>query len=155
MNKNDLMVILHECLLELIDNDSYLLEQDVHEQTISSTLAYYLKQKIIPRNLGGWDVDPEFNRNIDEPKCILAKGNVKPDIIIHRRGLNNEKRNEDNNLLVIEIKKDSTQIEESDDCNKIKALIEEYPFNYCYGVFININRRTKTFSQIWQQRKNI
>lgn len=108
MNLDELKQIINKSLDDLKTRDYYLMAHDVHEQTISAKLACYIMQ-----NMGdtSWDVDVEYNRNGDVPKSLMSrKGNVKPDIIIHRRGKNNLKRNENNNLLLIELKKNvSTQ----------------------------------------------
>lgn len=106
MDKCRLQMIIEEALEQLIKNDRYLIEHDVHEQSISSKLAYYLSSLIPPRSEGGWDVDVEYNRNDKNPKELHEK--VRPDIIIHRRGLNNPNGNEENNLLIIQIKKEPT-----------------------------------------------
>lgn len=108
MDKCRLQMIIEEALEQLIKNDRYLIEHDVHEQSISSKLGYYLSSSIQPRSNGGWDIDVEYNRNGEVPKSLCGIGNVRPDIIIHRRGLNNPNGYEENNLLIIQIKKEPT-----------------------------------------------
>ena len=95
---------LEQGIRALVLNDVYLLENDLHERTITHKLAEYL-QPLFP----GWNVDCEYNRDGHEPKRVRLRpipeqggdegSNVFPDIIVHRRGDN------DHNLLIIEAKK--------------------------------------------------
>jgi hypothetical protein len=135
MEKQKLKSILNEALQEFITRDMYLLECNAHEQAISSKLACYLYLRIPFIENEGWHVDVEYNRNGETPKELPSGGYFRPDIIIHRRGKNNPNRIEDNNLLVIEIKKNS--IDEKYDIYKIKTLINSYPY-YCTLVLLSI-----------------
>ena len=150
MDKRQLQIIVEEALEQLIKNDRYLIEHNVHEQSISSKLGCYLSTKIPSRSNGGWDVDVEYNRNSEIPKALHGIGNVRPDIIIHRRGLNNPNGNEENNLLIIEIKKDPSDEDKAKDIKTIKAFISEPPFYYCFGVFICLDREIpKNYKDKW------
>ena len=146
---------LNEIIMAAIDlfykNDYYLLEHDVHEQTISSTFACYLRD-IFRKNNIVWNIDAEYNRNGEIPKRLSCIGNVKPDIIIHKRGLNNDNGIENNNLLIIEMKNDPSEAEMSYDLDKIQAFIEEAPFSYCFGVFIGLKRNKTENIYTWKQR---
>lgn len=89
---------------KLRKHDMYLLARGVNERSITHHLAIYLQ-----REFQGWDVDVEYNRDGHGPKRLFVSSDVPsddtnartvyPDIIVHRRGTNNE------NLLVIEVKK--------------------------------------------------
>jgi hypothetical protein len=154
VTKKDLEIILKASLNELIRKDSYLIEHDVHEQAISSKLGCYLSERIPKKENGGWDVDVEYNRNGETPKSLHECGIVLPDIIIHRRGLNNDNNTEDNNLLIIEIKKNATISEKNSDIRKIEAFINEPPFSYCFGTFINIKSFVRDkFITFWFHRR--
>ncbi len=148
MKKTELEKIIKESLEELKKTDWYLLENDVHEQSITSKLACYITQRMMLIQNSSWHVDVEYNKNVNAPKSLPRQGKVKPDIIIHRRGMNNENGNEDNNLLIIELKKKPSQKEKADDIAKIKAFIEELPYRFKYGVFIAIN----PIELIWYER---
>lgn len=139
MLKEELEKIILESLEELKISDRYLLENDVHEQSISAKLACYISRRMHLATANPWHVDVEYNRNGSVPKSLASQGNVKPDIIIHRRGLNNENSSEDNNLLIIELKKNPTENEKEKDILKIKAFIDERPYLFKYGLFISIN----------------
>ncbi len=146
---------LNEIIMTAIDKlykyDFYLLEHDVHEQTISSIFAYYLRDLFKEKKLP-WNIDPEYNRNGEKPKRLSSIGNVKPDIIIHIRGLNNDRGTEQNNLLIIEIKKDPSEEEIDTDMKKILAFIDEPPFSYCFGLFIGLMRNNENNRYIWSIR---
>lgn len=88
---------------ELRRHDGHLLEVDANERSITHHLAVYLQ-----REFEDMDVDVEYNRDGHEIKRLLTQTNVSsddtdavtvyPDIIVHRRGTND-------NILVIEVKK--------------------------------------------------
>lgn len=120
----------------LLKYDSYLLENDVNERSISHKLAVYLEEKF-----RDWNVDCEYNRHYDEVKrldmsdCRAEAPTLKdteaktvfPDIIIHRRST-------DDNLLVIEIKKTTSSVSDDFDLCKLRAFKSE--LNYHYALFI-------------------
>jgi len=128
---------LEKALNCLLVNDEFLLINDLNERAISHKLAEYL-QKEFP----GWDVDCEYNRKMDQVKRISYKNvqsddsdakTVYPDIIIHRR-------NTEDNLLIIEIKKNATKNGMKKDEDKIKEFMREHHYNY--GVFIDFKTGT-------------
>ena len=59
---------------------------------------------------------------------------VLPDIIVHQRGT------DDNNLLVVEIKKEqnSSRQKDENDRNKLRAFVKP-PYNYEYGLFLKLS----------------
>jgi hypothetical protein len=80
---------IHQAISELLNQDSYLLQFDVNERTLSHQLAIHIKKEF-----PDWDVDCEYNRNHDDIKRLkLPKEKVDsddtfaqtvfPDIIIH------------------------------------------------------------------------
>ncbi len=139
---NNLKQIIESSLNELIEKDEYLLVHNVNERAIASKLSCYISNRIIQVAEGVWDVDTEYNRNNERPKSLKFNGvmsNVIPDIIIHRRGSNNDNNIKNNNLLIIEIKKNPSEIEKTNDINKIIAFIKEHPYYYKYGLFISFH----------------
>lgn len=121
----------------LFKNDIFLLEEGVHERSISHKLAEYLQTQF-----PDWNVDCEYNKigvdlakklkNI--PECDWAPNDseddmhrVYPDIIIHKR------KNRGKNLLVIEIKAKDSNIK----CDLKKLELFTKPdLNYSFGLFI-------------------
>lgn len=128
---------------KLFDEDIFLLKADANERSISHKLAIYLQAEF--ESFKELSVDCEYNRDMDfDPKRIdnwkskcakkvesddVDAKTVYPDIIVHERG------NNDNNLLVIEIKK-SNNPDNGCDQEKIKNFIKD--LKYDFGVFINI-----------------
>ncbi len=121
---------LQRALGRLIDHDGYLLEKDVNERSISHRLAIYIEQEF-----AGWNVDCEYNRDQHDPKKLgirsgvvsnddLTASTVFPDIIVHKRGTNE-------NLLVIEMKKESHSEEAKEfDRDKLNAFKSELKYKY-------------------------
>lgn len=109
-------------------NDQYLLDHDLNERSIAFRLALYIQQEF-----AGWNVDYEYNRMsgdfIKKLEDIAGTfnnitGNVFPDIIIHIRG-------SDNNLLVIEVKKNpSTPTEDKYDTKKLNVFKKELGYQF-------------------------
>lgn len=129
-----------DCLWQ---NDKYLFEKDVNERSISHMLALYLKHEF-----EHWHVDCEYNKDHHKPKrlkylneCLRknTKANmttdtegrtVYPDIIVHHRGT-------DDNLLVIEMKKTTSNVSDNCDLKKLKQFHEQ--LGYYFSVFIRVN----------------
>lgn len=161
---------LTDALKKVLNNDSYLLANDINEPTISHRLAVYL-EPLFP----DFNVDCEYNGNIDsacgrkyiyilkdkaEELGILKTNDqeselfcrwVYPDIIIHKRGLNGS----ENNLLIIEIKKSSNPNDGAWDKEKLlrftSAEYDNY-FSYQYGIFVKFIVGSKpSYSIQWYQ----
>ena len=127
----------------LLRHDSFLLDEDVNERSVTHKLAEYLQ-----REFGGWHVDCEYNRvgnNSNSSKILkgLAENLYKlgfrkeaptndpkqdtvfPDIIVHRRG------DETGNLLVLEVKKsDTSNASQSKDKIKLKLYVERLQYRF-------------------------
>lgn len=139
-------------------NDNYLLKEDVNERSITHKLAMYLDHTFGK----AYDVDCEYNRNIDHPsnqKRIMlseyrlesdrltiiedvVERTVYPDIIVHKRGKNTH------NLLVVEVKKSSSYVSEEYDHEKLKlytSLNSPSSLRYKYGVFIKFHVKSQNY----------
>jgi len=126
---------LDDAINKLLRADSDIMIMDVNERTISHRLANYLEP-----HFPGWNVDCEYNRNLDDPKRLnIRRRNITsddteattvfPDIIIHKRGT-------DENLVVIEMKK-TTSIESDDyDLGKLDAFKSQ--LGYKFAIFIKV-----------------
>lgn len=150
-----------DALDKLYYNDRYLLEHDVNEQAITHRLAIYLENVFF-----NYNVDCEYNRYGDDPKRLKEKSFkkydklfkyeidrlikeidtdklAKPDIILHKRGRN------DQNLLVIEVKKSDNK---DDNYDRLKLMIyidKDYGLNYKYGLFIKLNKKKELNKLCW------
>lgn len=129
----------------LFEKDSFLLENTVHENSISHKLAEYL-QNLFPK----YNVDFSYNKDIDEDGFDSKResgiqtndhtNRAIPDIIIHNRGTNNH-------LVIIEIKPyadvdpfDRTKLEKFTSCSG--------KHKYQLGLYIGFNL-TQEPTQIW------
>lgn len=141
---------LRGAVVGFIQNDVFLLENDVSERALTHRLANYIEAEF---SSDGVFVDCEYNRMLGEdgkqvPKEIftLIENDISsndpegktvfPDIIVHgRRGDNS------NNILIVEVKK-STNLtgknQKQDEC-KIEAYCDQ--LNYRYGVFLVISKK--------------
>ncbi len=127
-------------------HDTFLLENDLNERSITHKLAEYLQQQF-PE----YHVDCEYNRmrsgKMDEMyiKKILkipiegltsadteAK-TVYPDIIIHKRGTN------DDNLVAIEVKKSTNKTDRKLDFRKLNAFKTQ--LKYVFTLFIEFDNK--------------
>ncbi len=146
--------ILDKCLRKMLKKDGYLLERNVHEQTLSSRLACYLAQYYEKGRWWNYNVDCEYNRNFNNPKIlenISNKNGVRPDIIIHKRWSN------DDNLLVIEIKKASNAEAQSwSDDEKLKWFTSSNDqYRYTYWVYLMFDTEGLKEYKIYQKGKII
>jgi hypothetical protein len=126
----------------LLKNDIDLLKNDVHERSITHKLAEYLQIQF-----PDWNVDCEYNRKGDATKTIIdnkkicaeheRQYRVFPDIIIH-------KRKTEDNLLVIEVKKNSSdKKKECDELKLIEFTKKGKEYHYDYGLFIEFYNSLK------------
>jgi hypothetical protein len=131
-------VHVHQALLQLLQRDQFLFEIDVNERTLTHRLAMYL-QPALPN----WHVDCEYNRDQHGPKELWLPGGqpdgydtdaqtVYPDIIVHRRGTND-------NLLVIEVKKTSSHVNDGKDFLKLHEFRGQ--LHYQHALFIELSVR--------------
>lgn len=123
----------------LNDNDSILLENSVNERTISSKFAMYLQSQF------DLTVDHEYNKHgenarkvlMDIKECSKKKKSdyVIPDIIVH------ERKNDEHNILVIEMKK---KRKDNCDIKKLEKFTEQSGiFGYKLGLFIRFDSSNK------------
>ena len=128
MDKKSIKTLIERALKELIGRDIDLIHRKVREECINHRLACYLEQFLSEYKCGiEYSVDLEYNKTIDENKNIKA---IRPDIIIH------ERKNNDNNLIAFEIKKNYTERTLKHDLKKIRGLFRS-PYNYKYGCLIS------------------
>jgi hypothetical protein len=137
----------------LISNDSYLINKDVNERSITHKFAVYLNS-MFP----GYDVDCEYNRNLNKAKEIelevedvpsdnIEAKTVFPDIIVHKRG----ETGIEANLIVIECKKGNLEevlknVRGEYDMKKLKAY-KSPQLGYTTALFITFNYLIQEFEK--------
>ena len=158
---NDLRLVeikekVNNAIDSLVERDIFLLKNNVNERSISHRLAVYLEYQFEE-----WDVDCEYNRDHDriksvilhkidsissdiKPNDIYAK-TVFPDIIIH-------KRNREENLLVIEMKKSTNTQSKDFDLEKLKAYRKD--LGYTQTLFIKFYNNARKPEVSWDPDKS-
>lgn len=141
MDKQDVRDRILVAVTALRTHDSYLLEVDANERSITHRLAVHL-EPCFP----GWHVDCEFNRNglhpkrleefahdyraladVDDAAVMDTQGRtVYPDIIVHHRGTAE-------NLLVIEVKKTGSSVSPDADHAKLSLYREDPALRYTFA----------------------
>ena len=156
----------------LKSNDEFLFEHNVSERSIAHKFAQYLS--ILFK---GYDVDCEYNSNVEadsgkkyigllkdiaahygllregEKDAEIVYRNVFPDIIVHKRGLNSD------NLLIVEMKKSSSNISCDYDIEKLNRYTSpeyENTLNYAFGVLVYLGVADKSGDDciVWFQNGN-
>jgi hypothetical protein len=135
-NDKEIIEKLNLAISILFKNDSYLLDVDANERSISHKLGVYL-QDIFK----DWDVDCEYNRIFDFEKRVdlprkydvsnwdTEATTVYPDIIVHHRGT-------DENLLVIEMKKNALNKPDEFDSLKLKEFKKQLGYQFAVALRI-------------------
>lgn len=117
----------------LFKNDAFLLESNVAERAIAPKLAQYLGPYFPSHK-----VDVEYNRHGLEPKKVnlpeYCHGGgdrlIFPDVVVHQRG------HDDENLLVIQIKKETNP--EPRDCDRAIIAAMRCQFRYRRGLLLDL-----------------
>jgi len=142
--------LTRRALRRLIVEQWALAGLDVGERTITSHLFRYMAtDRALPASLS---VDHEYNRRGDQGLAkrigwptenldVDGERRVIPDIIIHRRGVDNE------NIAVVEAKRNGRNDEY--DVRKVVALVAA-PYNYRYGVLIDLGIRPRNKIIAWR-----
>ncbi|NPT58677.1 hypothetical protein [Paraburkholderia elongata] len=124
----------------LCATDQHLLQVDASERSISHRLAVHLTSQF-----PDFDVDCEYNRNgFDVKRLALSQRQARdddleavtvfPDIVVHKRGSNHS------NLLVVELKKASSNVGAEYDLAKLQAFRKELFYKYAVHCTIGFGR---------------
>ena len=122
---------IREALKIFIAKDKHaLLKVDIYEPTICHRIAVYLEDLFRDFN-----IDCEYNKTLLGKKKDSNGKKIRPDIIIHKRGTNED------NSVILEIKKSgkNSQLAKAD-IEKLKRCMTD-TLNYNLGVFIGILKR--------------
>lgn len=129
----ELNIDVNKLLNEFIIEEHELLEVDISEQAISNRLGR--KFESVSQE---WSVDCEYNRDHGAIKTLkyalsengdIEERKVTPDVIVHRRNTND-------NLLAIEVKKVNNRENRFKDKAKLKAFREQ--LGYKYTLFVDL-----------------
>jgi hypothetical protein len=118
------------------------LANDTHERTIAEMLARYLRPYFAE-----YDVNVDYNRMGDEPKEVTWRieagagpDHVFPDIIVHRRFTQD-------NLLAIELKKDSNREPKNEDILKLRAYRSQLGYGHALFIRLGVGRNAGIVSE--------
>lgn len=136
---------LHSALQRLLRDDCFLLVYDVHEQAITHRIAVYLESMFPDHH-----VDCEYNNDLDSKsgrKQIRYLNDedasmVRPDILVHHRGLNGKHHN----ILIVEVKKSTcTKIDLNPDIDKLSEFTSQNN-HFCYqcGALVKLGVKDNT-----------
>ncbi|WGR93758.1 MULTISPECIES: hypothetical protein [unclassified Bradyrhizobium] len=135
-------------LQDFYAQERFLLERDLGERTLTHRLAVYVE-----RQFAGWQTDCNYDR-LGERTLRLPRGStvssddhlgksIYPDIVVHQRDI-------PNNLLAIELRKDSNHQPIEHDQHKLQALTDPHVwFAYEIGVLVIVGRNGVTSSEVY------
>jgi hypothetical protein len=122
--------VVGEAVEQLFAKEGFLLEANAAERTIAARLAVHLEPRF-----PGYHVNVEYNRQGLDPKRLNlpASGGEKlilPDVVVHRQG------HDENNLPVIQVKKETNNESRDYDRAVIAGMKQDY--GYTWGVLIDL-----------------
>lgn len=122
--------LVEEAVQQLFAKDSFLLEANAAERAIAARLAVYLEARFPQHH-----VNVEYNRHGLHPKRLNLPGYgdeklILPDVVVHRQG------NDENNLLVIQIKKETNNESRDYDRAVLVGMMQDY--GYTCAVLIDL-----------------
>ena len=135
-------------LQEFYARESFLLEKDLGERTLTHRLAVHVEKEF-----PGWEVDCDYDRLGDRTLRLphgtivstddhLGKS-VYPDIVVHQRAI-------PNNLLAVEVRKSGNHQPVEHDQHKLRALTDPHLwFAYWIGVFVTLGKKQVTTSEVY------
>lgn len=135
MDNEEIRARLEKAVTWFMDDQKQLLELDVNERALGATLAHLFVRELFPEH----KVDAEYNRvgfdgrpkRLNLPiECGGENTPVYPDIVVHHRGDNDE------NILVVEIKKTTNRQSRRCDLIKLEAYREQ--LRYQIGAFVEL-----------------
>lgn len=157
LNEDRIKTAINNALADLVEKDTYLLKMDANERSLTHRLAIYLEEEILEEE-PGWNVDCEYNRDIEATETPYSKRlsldgipppqdyispyedenatTVFPDIIVHKRGKSGD---QNGNLIVIEVKKDTSSVGPGYDIKKkLPAYLAQLKYQYAFHILIPI-----------------
>jgi hypothetical protein len=132
MDKEVIIRRMRDGLTTLYESEGELIRNRTNEETIVSHLVEYLRSSFVH---DGWSVDTEYNRDGTETKHDSHGNRISPDIIIHRRTSEREKRcSPADNLVAIEVKGYWNREDRNIDAQKLRDMRKRYGYRYLFQV---------------------
>ena len=121
---NNYKQIISDALKNVVSEPGYI---DMHEVALCHRLAVHLENS---GKFTGYLIDCDYNRAEQEKKRNPERNIFRPDIIVHIRG-----SGENNNLIMVEAKKDSSCPEEKiKEKKRLKRNANKYQYKYAFFV---------------------
>jgi hypothetical protein len=133
---------------EFYGRESHLMEKDLGERTLTHRLAVYVEKQF-----PGWETDCDYSR-LGERTLRLPKGSIAstddhigksvyPDIVVHQREI-------PNNLLALEVRKESNHQPPEHDQHKLRGLTDPHLwFAYRVGVLLTLGKKSVAASEVY------
>lgn len=137
-NQEKIRGALEEARRRFEKEQQFLLREGLNEQTMTTTLAEYIRREV-SKIAEEYSVDCEYNRMTNGNQSNSKRVNdqlVKPDIIVHCRGVSGEKGG---NILVIEAKKSTSSPE--NDKQKLRHYCRDLKYRYAALVIFEVGER--------------
>lgn len=125
-------------LRRLYELDGELLTENASERTLINRLSIHLAP-IVESWSQDYRVDVEYNRMGESarvPKRLIDRGNVQPDLIIHRH----KRSGPANNLLIVEAKKNPRPRQRVSDLEKLSAYLADEELTYRFGLYLELRK---------------
>lgn len=132
-------------------SDSELAKRGGMEQACVSRIAYYFQRRVnlcAKLKVYNVNVDCEYNKHADDPKRDSTNTLIRPDLILHNRGGDN------NNILVAEFKAKNNKKNYDNDRKKLKTYTAPGKFNYKIGIFIVLKDDKEACLKSWEHYIN-
>jgi len=135
-------------LREFYARETFLLERDLGERTLTHRLAVHVEKQF-----SGWEVDCDYDR-LGERTMRLPHGTVTstddhlgksvyPDIVVHQRDI-------PNNLMAIEVRKASNHQPIQHEQHKLMAMTDPHLwFAYAMGVLVTLAKKNVTHCEVY------
>src|ERR1700761_5785289 len=135
-------------LRDFYAQEDFLFEKDLGERAITHRFAVYLEKQF-----AGWAVDCNYDR-LGERTLHLPRGSIistddhngksiYPDIVVHQREI-------PNNLLAIELRKESNHQSMEHDHQKLRGLTDPHLwFAYRIGALLVLGKKGVTSSEVY------
>jgi hypothetical protein len=130
-----LLRLFAAAIRDLNENDAVILKNQTREESINHRLASYLERHLSTYQSETYNVDIEYDKHGDDKKENIYKKEFRPDIIIHRRMV------DEHNYVYVEAKKSPKPSEILKDEKRIRLAISP-PYNYTWGVRIQYGNGT-------------
>jgi len=132
---NNVLNILKISVAEFYFKDETLRKNGFHchdgmEQASAFRIGHYFCKQIEKTDFHFYDIDMEYNKHKCNKKCICGKDGVRPDLIMHKRGI------DDYNLLVVEFKYGFKKDTQDDENKLIEFTRKKGDYKYDIGALI-------------------